>query len=198
MTNYSFSAEDALTNFNSDLEGENVMLKRTSLISSLFISSAVLVTVLFPGQANAQVSLETEGHAEVSTNTDYQTNLRASIEAKTIDSSTEWTTSDIEVTYNPNALLSLGTVEFNLPEGFHANTRDSINGRTLKETQILNDGKKIRLPMTLDLLSATEFKLVLVRKTLPRAGSYTITADVTKGLELGSPSAETQVVINPR
>ncbi|XRJ11105.1 biofilm surface layer hydrophobin BslB [Bacillus subtilis] len=122
----------------------------------------------------------------------------ASIEAKTINSTKEWTTSDIEVTYKPNAVLSLGAVEFQFPDGFHATTRDSVNGRTLKETQILNDGKTVRLPLTLDLLGASEFDLVMVRKTLPRAGTYTIKGDVVNGLGIGSFYAETQLVIDPR
>ncbi|MEC1613517.1 biofilm surface layer hydrophobin BslB [Bacillus mojavensis] len=154
------------------------MLKRTSFVSAFFISSAVLLSILLPsGQAHAQ---------------------SASIEAKTINSTKEWTTSDIEVTYKPNAVLSLGAVEFQFPDGFHATTRDSVNGRTLKETQILNDGKTVRLPLTLDLLGATEFDLVMVRKTLPRAGTYTIKGDVVNGLGIGSLNAETQLVIDPR
>lgn len=172
-----FSSEDALTNFNSDHEEENVMLKRTSLFS-VFISSAVLISILLPSvHANAQ---------------------SASIEAKTINSTKEYATSDIEVTYRPKAVLSLGTIEFNFPAGFHANTRDSINGKTLKETQILNDGKKVRLPFTLDLLGAAEFELVMVRKNLPRAGTYTIKGDMVNGLGIGSFYAETQLVIDPR
>ncbi|MCY7726923.1 hypothetical protein MH051_03635, partial [Bacillus safensis] len=32
----------------------------------------------------------------------------------------EWSYSDIELTYSPNSVLSLGTVEFTLPKGFQA------------------------------------------------------------------------------
>ncbi|MFP3813296.1 BslA/BslB family hydrophobin, partial [Bacillus sp. SIMBA_005] len=69
---------------------------------------------------------------------------------------------------------------------------------TLKETQILNYGKTVRLPLTLDLLGASEYNLVLVRKNLPRAGTYTIKGDYVNGLGAGSLYAETKLVIDAR
>ena len=80
----------------------------------------------------------------------------------------------------------------------HFNIRSGPLFRAVKETQILNDGKTVRLPLTLDLLGASEFDLVMVRKTLPRAGTYTIKGDVVNGLGIGSFYAETQLVIDPR
>lgn len=53
--------------------------------------------------------------------------------------------------------------------------------------------------LTYDLIiGASEFDLVMVRKTLPRAGTYTIKGDVVNGLGIGSFYAETQLVIDPR
>ncbi|QNV52726.1 hypothetical protein GE573_01651 [Bacillus velezensis] len=154
-----------------------MMLKRKSF-SAFLISTAVFSAVFLPSfHANAQSAV---------------------IEAKTVNSTKEYATSDIEVTYKPNALLAVGAVEFQFPDGFNATVRDSVNGRTLKETQILNYGKTVRLPLTLDLLGASEYNLVLVRKNLPRAGAYTIKGDYVNGLGAGSLYAETKLVIDPR
>ncbi|MFN2744664.1 MULTISPECIES: biofilm surface layer hydrophobin BslA [Bacillus] len=101
------------------------------------------------------------------------------------DSKQEWSYSDIELTYRPNSILALGTVEFTLPSGFSATTTDTVNGRALTTGQILNNGRTVRLPLTIDLLGIAEFKLKLNHKTLPAAGKYTFRAE-NRVLGLGS------------
>ncbi|MFN2744758.1 biofilm surface layer hydrophobin BslB [Bacillus sp. z60-18] len=117
------------------------------------------------------------------------------LHVETVDSNKEWTTSDIEVTYRPNSFVGASYVEFNFPYRFHANTRDSLNGRTLSYTQILNDGQTVRVPVY--AFSSSQFKLVMVRKTLPNAGTHTITAEMQK-FGRNYHHAETTVEIFPR
>ncbi|ASB86941.1 hypothetical protein CHH92_07770 [Bacillus sonorensis] len=110
----------------------------------------------------------------------------------------EWSFSDIELTYRPNSILALGTVEFTLPSGFSATTKDTVNGRALTTGQILNNGKTVRLPLTIDLLGIAEFKLVLANKTLPAAGKYTFRAE-NRVLGLGSTFyAESSIEVQKR
>ncbi|ATH93714.1 hypothetical protein ACH95_17040 [Bacillus glycinifermentans] len=117
------------------------------------------------------------------------------LHVETTQSNKEWTTSDIEVTYKPNMFVGASFVEFNFPYRFHADTRDSLNGRTLNYTQILNDGQTVRVPVY--AFSSSQFKLVMVRKTLPNAGTHRITAELQKwGRNYGH--AETTVEIAPR
>ncbi|MCY8149668.1 biofilm surface layer hydrophobin BslB [Bacillus paralicheniformis] len=100
------------------------------------------------------------------------------LHVETVDSNKEWTTSDIEVTYKPNSFVGASYVEFNFPYRFHANTRDSLNGRTLNYTQILNDGQTVRVPVY--AFSSSAFKLVMIWKTLPNAGTHRVTAELQK------------------
>ncbi|MED2942187.1 hypothetical protein P4282_06740 [Bacillus swezeyi] len=117
------------------------------------------------------------------------------LHVETVDSNKEWTTSDIEVTYKPNSFVGSSYVEFNFPYRFHANTRDSLNGRTLNYTQILNDGQTVRVPVY--AFSSSQFKLVMVRKTLPNAGTHKITAEL-QNFGRNYNHAETTVEIVPR
>ncbi|KAA6451167.1 biofilm surface layer hydrophobin BslB [Bacillus swezeyi] len=117
------------------------------------------------------------------------------LEAKTINSNKEWTTSDIEITYKPNTFVGSSYVEFHFPYRFHASTRDTLNGKALEYTQILNDGQTVRVPVY--ALSSSEFKLVMVRKTLPNAGTHRITAELHQnGKNINH--AETTLEIVPR
>ncbi|MCY8092584.1 hypothetical protein MOB70_11115 [Bacillus haynesii] len=117
------------------------------------------------------------------------------LEAKTINSNKEWSTSDIEITYRPNAFVGSSYVEFHFPYRFHASTRDTLNGKTLDYTQILNEGQTVRVPVY--ALSSSEFKLVMVRKTLPNAGTHRITAELQQnGKNINH--AETTLEIVPR
>ncbi|QHZ48977.1 hypothetical protein M654_001920 [Bacillus sp. NSP9.1] len=117
------------------------------------------------------------------------------LEAKTINSNKEWTTSDIEITYKPNTFVGSSYVEFHFPYRFHASTRDTLNGKTLDYTQILDDGQTVRVPVY--ALSSSEFKLVMVRKTLPNAGTHRITAELKQnGKNINH--AETTLEIVPR
>ncbi|MCJ2146477.1 biofilm surface layer hydrophobin BslB [Bacillus sp. B19-2] len=117
------------------------------------------------------------------------------LEAKTINSNKEWSTSDIEITYKPNTFVGSSYVEFHFPYRFHASTRDTLNGKTLDYTQILNDGQTVRVPVY--ALSSSEFKLVMVRKTLPNAGTHRITAELQQnGKNINH--AETTLEIVPR
>ncbi|ADP33594.1 hypothetical protein C6370_05910 [Bacillus atrophaeus] len=127
------------------------------------------------------------------------TTATASLFAKiTGTSKQEWSFSDIELTYRPNTILSLGVMEFTLPSGFTATTKDFVNGHALRERQILNNGKTVRLPLNLDLLGAAEFKLKLNNKTLPAAGTYTFRAE-NKSLSIGSKFyAEDSIVVEKR
>lgn len=85
----------------------------------------------------------------------------------------EWSFSDIELTYSPNSVLSLGAVEFTLPKGFQATTKDIMNGKALKDSYILNNGQTVRIPLRLDLLGISKYTLKLSHKVLPAAGTYT-------------------------
>ncbi|MBG9914631.1 hypothetical protein P9D51_03305 [Bacillus sonorensis] len=140
------------------------MLKRKWIgkASAGLLTSAALFSFILPSQ---------EAHA---------TFFRSepTLHVETVDSNKEWTTSDIEVTYKPNFFVGASYVEFNFPYRFHANTRDSLNGRTLNYTQILNDGQTVRVPVY--AFSSSQFKLVMVRKTLPNAGTHRVTAELQK------------------
>ncbi|MEC1438462.1 hypothetical protein P9D57_06775 [Bacillus sonorensis] len=120
---------------------------------------------------------------------------KPALEAKTVNSNKEWTTSDIVITYKPNTFVGSSYVEFNFPYRFHASTTDTLNGKALDYTQILNDGQTVRVPVY--ALSSSEFKLVMVRKTLPNAGTYRITAELQQnGKNINH--AETTLEIVPR
>ncbi|MDA1476828.1 biofilm surface layer hydrophobin BslB [Bacillus changyiensis] len=117
------------------------------------------------------------------------------LEAKTVQSVIEWTTSDIEITYRPNISIGDSYVVFHFPYRFHASTRDTLNGKTLDSTQILDDGQTVRVPV--NALSSSEFKLVMVRKTLPNAGTHKITAELQKNGKNFN-HTETNLLIAPR
>ncbi|ATH93713.1 biofilm surface layer hydrophobin BslB [Bacillus glycinifermentans] len=115
------------------------------------------------------------------------------LEVKAVNSNKEWTTSDIEITYKPNTFVGTSYVEFNFPYRFHASTRDTLNGKTLDYTQILNDGQTVRVPVY--ALSSSEFKLVMVRKTLPNAGTHRITAELQQnGKNINHAEATLEIV----
>nr|WGD88153.1 biofilm-surface layer protein BslA [Bacillus subtilis] len=156
---------------------------KRKLLSSLAISALSLgLLVSAPTASFAAESTSTKAHTESTMRTQSTASLFATI---TGASKTEWSFSDIELTYRPNTLLSLGVMEFTLPSGFTANTKDTLNGNALRTTQILNNGKTVRVPLALDLLGAGEFKLTLNNKTLPAAGTYTFRAE-NKSLSIGN------------
>ncbi|MFJ6204556.1 biofilm surface layer hydrophobin BslA [Bacillus pumilus] len=97
----------------------------------------------------------------------------------------EWSFSDIELTYRPNSVLSIGAIEFTLPAGFQATTKDIFNGKALKDSYILNSGKTVRIPARIDLLGISHYKLQLSHKVLPAAGTYTFRAE-NRALSIGS------------
>ncbi|AVM23904.1 biofilm surface layer hydrophobin BslA [Bacillus pumilus] len=97
----------------------------------------------------------------------------------------EWSFSDIELTYRPNSVLSIGAIEFTLPAGFQATTKDIFNGKALKDKHILNNGKTVRIPGRFDLLGSSQYKLQLSHKVLPAAGTYTFRAE-NRALSIGS------------
>ncbi|MDM5298026.1 hypothetical protein QUF51_07630 [Bacillus pumilus] len=97
----------------------------------------------------------------------------------------EWSFSDIELTYRPNSVLSIGAVEFTLPTGFQATTKDLMNGKALKDSYILNSGKTVRIPARVDLFGSSEYKLQLSHKVLPAAGTYTFRAE-NRAISIGS------------
>ena len=156
------------------------VLKRMyrSKLSILAVSLVMMASIFLPSfQASAQTT---------KTESVYRPAASASLYSViTGASKQEWSFSDIELTYRPNSILALGTVEFTLPSGFSATTKDTVNGRALTTGQILNNGKTVRLPLTIDLLGIAEFKLVLANKTLPAAGKYTFRAE-NRVLGLGS------------
>ena len=156
------------------------MLKRMyrSKLSILAVSLVMMVSIFLPSfQASAQTT---------KTESVYRPAANASLYAT------------IELTYRPNSILALGTVEFTLPSGFSATTKDTVNGRALTTGQILNNGKTVRLPLTIDLLGIAEFKLVLANKTLPAAGKYTFRAE-NRVLGLGSTFyAESSIEVQKR
>lgn len=149
------------------------------------------------------LSLPTASFAAESSSTVHEpemsTKATATLFAKyTGASQQEWSFSDIELTYRPNTILSLGVMEFTLPSGFAATTKDTVNGHALRERQILNNGKTVRLPLNIDLLGAAEFKLSLNNKTLPAAGTYKFRAE-NKSLSIGSKFyAEDTIVVQKR
>lgn len=110
----------------------------------------------------------------------------------------EWSFSDIELTYSPNSVLSLGAVEFTLPKGFQATTKDIMNGKALKDSYILNNGQTVRIPLRLDLLGISKYTLKLSHKVLPVAGTYTFRAE-NRAISIGSTFyAEDTIDINTR
>ncbi|MCY7434649.1 hypothetical protein MCY90_04705 [Bacillus pumilus] len=110
----------------------------------------------------------------------------------------EWSFSDIELTYSPNSILSLGAVEFTLPKGFQATTKDIMNGKALKDSYILNNGQTVRIPLRLDLLGISKYTLKLSHKVLPAAGTYTFRAE-NRAISIGSTFyAEDTIDINTR
>lgn len=110
----------------------------------------------------------------------------------------EWSFSDIELTYSPNSVLSLGAVEFTLPKGFQATTKDIMNGKALKDSYILNNGQTVRIPLRLDLLGISKYTLKLSHKVLPAAGTYTFRAE-NRAISIGSTFyAEDTIDINTR
>ncbi|MFS0654819.1 biofilm surface layer hydrophobin BslA [Bacillus sp. 179-C3.3 HS] len=110
----------------------------------------------------------------------------------------EWSFSDLELTYRPNSVLSIGAVEFTLPTGFQATTKDLINGKALKDSYILNSGKTVRIPARIDLFGTSEYKLQLSHKVLPAAGTYTFRAE-NRAISIGSRFyAEDTIDINKR
>ncbi|MDO3662981.1 biofilm surface layer hydrophobin BslA [Bacillus sp. C28GYM-DRY-1] len=153
---------------------------KRKLLSSLAISALSLG--LLVSAPTASFAAESKSTSEPTMSIKSSASLFATI---TGASKTEWSFSDIELTYRPNTLLSLGVMEFTLPSGFTANTKDTLNGNALRETQILNNGKTVRIPLALDLLGAGEFKLKLNNKTLPAAGTYTFRAE-NKSLSIGN------------
>ncbi|MFT0801721.1 biofilm surface layer hydrophobin BslA [Bacillus swezeyi] len=162
-----------------------------SKLSILTFSLVIVASIFLPSfQANAQ-ALKTESVNRPAA----KASLYSII---TGESKQEWSFSDIELTYRPNSILALGTVEFTLPSGFSATTKDTVNGRALRTGQILNNGKTVRLPLTIDLLGIAEFKLVLANKTLPAAGKYTFRAE-NRVLGLGSTFyAESSIEVQKR
>ena len=95
----------------------------------------LVMALSVPLAASAEGAKTEEGKAS--------TNARpAALYAKiTGASKQEWSFSDIDLTYRPNSVLSIGAVEFTLPAGFQATTKDIINGKALKDSYILNNGK---------------------------------------------------------
>ncbi|ARW40716.1 member of the processed secretome [Bacillus amyloliquefaciens] len=123
--------------------------------------------------------------------------LAPSLTVSAVQNSTEGTASDLVLTYSPNSVLSLGGVVFRLPEGFTATTNDTINNNNLTSSQISEGGRKVTLPLTLDLLGLAQFTLVLTNKTLPAAGTYTFSAENTV-LIIGSLlPASADLTVNP-
>ncbi|WP_326289529.1 biofilm surface layer hydrophobin BslA [Bacillus glycinifermentans] len=156
------------------------MLKRMfrSKLSMLMAGLVIMASVFLPSFHADAKALKSESVNRPA--------AKASLFAEiTGNSKQEWSFSYIELTYRPNSILALGTVEFTLPSGFSATTKDMVNGRALTTGQILNNGKTVRLPLTIDLLGIAEFKLVLANKTLPAAGTYTFRAE-NRVLGLGS------------
>ncbi|XYJ23917.1 BslA/BslB family hydrophobin [Bacillus velezensis] len=105
--------------------------------------------------------------------------LAPSLTVTAVQNSIEGTASDLVLTYSPNSVLSLGGVVFRLPEGFTATTNDTLNNNNLTSSQLSEGGRKVTLPLTLDLLGLAQFTLVLKNKTLPAPGTYTFSAENT-------------------
>ncbi|GED02765.1 BslA/BslB family hydrophobin [Bacillus atrophaeus] len=87
--------------------------------------------------------------------------LAPSLTITAVQNDAEGTTTDLILTYSPNSVLSLGGVVFRLPEGFTATTNDTINNSALSASQISEGGRKVTLPLTLDLLGIAQFTLTL-------------------------------------
>lgn len=113
-----------------------------------------------------------------------------------INSIKEWIIFDIEVIYKLNVVFFFGVVEFCFFDGFYVMIRDLVNGRILKEIQILNDGKIVRFLFMFDLLGVIEFDFVMVCKIFLCVGIYIIKGDVVNGLGIGSFYVEMQLVID--
>ena len=123
--------------------------------------------------------------------------LAPSLTVTAVQNSIEGTASDLVLTYSPNSVLSLGGVVFRLPEGFTATTNDTLNNNNLTSSQLSEGGRKVTLPLTLDLLGLAQFTLVLKNKTLPAAGTYTFSAENTV-LTIGSLlPASADLTVNP-
>ncbi|MGG5831561.1 biofilm surface layer hydrophobin BslA [Bacillus pumilus] len=139
----------------------------------------LVMALSVPIAASAEGAKTEEGKAS--------TNARpAELYAKiTGTSKQEWSFSDIELTYRPNSVLSIGAIEFTLPAGFQATTKDIFNGKALKDSYILNSGKTVRIPARIDLLGISQYKLQLSHKVLPAAGTYTFRAE-NRALSIGS------------
>jgi len=139
----------------------------------------LVMTLSVPLSASAEGAKTEEGKAT--------TNAKpAALYAKiTGASKQEWSFSDIELTYSPNSILSLGAVEFTLPKGFQATTKDIMNGKALKDSYILNNGQTVRIPLRLDLFGISKYTLKLSHKVLPAAGTYTFRAE-NRAISIGS------------
>ncbi|MCY9163512.1 BslA/BslB family hydrophobin [Bacillus atrophaeus] len=123
--------------------------------------------------------------------------LAPSLTITAVQNDAEGTTTDLILTYSPNSVLSLGGVVFRLPEGFTATTNDTINNSALSASQISEGGRKVTLPLTLDLLGIAQFTLQLKNKTLPAEGIYSFSAENTV-LIIGSLlPATTELYIEP-
>ncbi|MED4785870.1 beta-propeller fold lactonase family protein [Bacillus atrophaeus] len=105
--------------------------------------------------------------------------LAPSLTITAVQNDAEGTTTDLILTYSPNSVLSLGGVVFRLPEGFTATTNDTINNSALSASQISEGGRKVTLPLTLNLLGIAQFTLQLKNKTLPAEGIYSFSAENT-------------------
>lgn len=167
-------------------KGEEKMKKTWTILMMGMLT--LVMTLSVPLSASA------EGAGKATTNA-----KPAALYAKiTGASKQEWSFSDIELTYSPNSVLSLGAVEFTLPKGFQATTKDIMNGKALKDSYILNNGQTVRIPLRLDLLGISKYTLKLSHKVLPAAGTYTFRAE-NRAISIGSTFyAEDTIDINTR
>ncbi|MCC9087226.1 MULTISPECIES: biofilm surface layer hydrophobin BslA [Bacillus] len=166
-------------------------MKKTWTILMMGMLTLVMALSL-PLAASAEGAKTEEGKAS--------TNARpAALYAKiTGASKQEWSFSDIELTYRPNSVLSIGAIEFTLPAGFQATTKDIFNGKALKDSYILNSGKTVRIPARFDLFGSSQYTLQLSHKILPAAGTYTFRAE-NRAISIGSTFyAEDTIDINKR
>ncbi|MGE6631524.1 biofilm surface layer hydrophobin BslA [Bacillus sp. NPDC077027] len=166
-------------------------MKKTLTMFTMGLLTLVMALSM-PLAVSAESAKTSEGSAS--------TNARpAALYAKiTGTSKQEWSFSDIDLTYRPNSVISIGAVEFTLPAGFQATTKDLINGKALKDKYILNSGRTVRLPARFDLFGSSQYTLQLSHKILPAAGTYSFRAE-NRTISIGSTFyAEDTIDINKR
>ncbi|WP_411344615.1 S-layer homology domain-containing protein [Paenibacillus sp. WLX1005] len=133
---------------------------------SLFIAVLIfsLVMVNFPGHASAAGALR--------------------ITSQNGQNVTGQTTT-LNIAYEPGIQLSLiGSVVFELPTGITVAAGDEFNGTAIPASMITNNGRTLTLSGTLILNLLASDTLTLKNKTLPAAGTYTITAYTKSALNV--------------